>query len=103
MSVSPRLFLLLALLLLAATSARAQTRPEPAPPAAQPAPAQQVMTLRVTLPTAVGYAMRLLSKDDKPAGKSAPRTSNPVLEFTVPLPQLLSGKKAEAPAEPKKD
>ncbi|GAB3823994.1 hypothetical protein [Hymenobacter jeollabukensis] len=102
MSFSHRLFLLFPLVALAAMPARAQTRPEP-PPAA---PAQQVMTLRVTLPTAVGYAMRLLSKDDnaaKPAGKTAPRTSNPVLVFTVPLPQLLSGKKAEAPAAPKND
>ncbi|MCC3160691.1 hypothetical protein LJ737_25870 [Hymenobacter sp. 15J16-1T3B] len=100
MPVSFRLFLVLTLLALTATAAQAQTRAEPA---AAPAP-QQVMTLRVTLPTAVGYAMRLLSKDDKPAdaaAKTAPRTNNPVLVFTVPLPQLLTSKKP-APA-PKND
>ncbi|RTQ52088.1 hypothetical protein EJV47_03400 [Hymenobacter gummosus] len=96
--------MLLTLLTLAASSARAQGQSEP-PSAAPAPPTQQVMTLRVTLPTAVGYAMRLLSKDDQPAGaaeKKSPRTSNPVLVFTLPLPQLLSGKKA-APDAPKKD
>lgn len=103
MPVRRRLFLLAALLTLAAARAGAQSRPEPTPPAPKP---QQVMTLRVTLPTAVGYAMRLLSKDnkaDQPAGPKDVRTSNPVLVFTVPVPQLLTGKSAESTAAPKKN
>jgi hypothetical protein len=94
---------LFTLLALPAAAARAQSRPEPTAP-----PPQQVVTLRVTLPTAVGYAMRLLSKADKttqPAGRRAPRTSNPVLVFTVPVPQLLSGKQTAPEPAPtsKKD
>lgn len=102
MSVRRRiLFLTVPLLLLAAARGRAQNRPAPAPPKPQ-----QVMTLRVTLPTAVGYAMRLFAKDDqaaKPAGPKEERTTNPVLVFTVPVPQLLGGGKTDAAPAPKKD
>lgn len=106
MSVRRRI-LFLAILLMLAARAGAQHRPEAAPHPAPPAPTQQVMTLRVTLPTAVGYAMRLFSKDEQEdkataAAKKEERTSNPVLVFTVPVPQLLGGKKAE-PATPQKD
>lgn len=104
MSVRKRLFFLTAPLLLLAAHARAQSRPEPSPE--PPAKSQQVLTLRVTLPTAVGYAMRLLAKDDKPApptGRQEVRTNNPVLVFSVPVPQLLGGSKTDAPPTPKKD
>lgn len=96
MSDSRRLFLLGTLLVLGSTRARAQSQPA-APPAAPP---QQVLTLRVTMPTVVGYAMRLLAKDrpaPRPGGRSAPRTSNPVLVLTVPLPTFLSPAKTPAP------
>ncbi|OON68920.1 hypothetical protein [Hymenobacter sp. CRA2] len=80
---------------MAATGARAQTQPAPAPPAA-PAPPPQTLTLRVTLPTVVGYAIRALAKDNKEAGttqQKTPRTNNPVLVLTLPVPELLTSKK----------
>lgn len=98
-------FILLSALLLGAVPVLAQTRPEPTPPSA-PAD-QQVLTVRVTLPTVVGYAIRLFTKEEdgekpaKPKPKDLP-TSNPVLTLTVPLPQLLSSRKS-ADAPPKKD
>jgi hypothetical protein len=102
MSVRRQILFLSIPLLLLVTHAQAQSQPS-AGPQSPPKP-QQVMTLRVTLPSAVGYAMRLFTKDDKadqPAGRKEERTSNPVLVFTVPVPQLLGGSKPDA--APKKN
>jgi hypothetical protein len=62
---------------------------------------QQQLTVRVALPTTVGiirdYAGILLSKEDdklkKLATRRRPRTSNPTVVFTVPLPKNWITKK----------
>lgn len=90
MSSAKLLIGVMLLLLLTVVSSQAQT-PRSEPPAA---PRQQ-LTVRIVLPTTVGligeYADILLSKDEdklkKLTTRRRPRTSNPTLTFSVPLPK----------------
>jgi len=94
---SARLLITCILLLLFVVSSSAQT-PTSVPPAAEP---QQQLTVRLVLPTTVGligdYAGIILSKDDdklkRLTTRRRPRTSNPTLTFSVPIPKNWLTKK----------
>lgn len=107
MPVRRILILLTALLWLTVGRAQAQTRPAATPP--EPPPEQLVV--RVELPSIVGtvadYASLLFSKEKGKlkglTNRGKPRTSNPVVVFSVPVPKVLTGKKpAPEPATPPK-
>ncbi|SMB84634.1 hypothetical protein SAMN00120144_3408 [Hymenobacter roseosalivarius DSM 11622] len=82
---------------LSIVSSRAQNLAGSKPPNAL----QQQLTVRVGLPSTVGliqdYAAILLSKEDdklqKLTTRRRPRTSNPTVVFTVPLPRSWITKK----------
>ncbi|QJX48704.1 hypothetical protein HMJ29_17975 [Hymenobacter taeanensis] len=102
MNISKSTFLLTVLLFMA-SSGHAQSPPGRAPAA----PAQQQLTVQVTLPTAVAvmsdYARALFSSHpDKlktlTSGRKT-RTSNPTVEFTIDLPKGWGSKKGEKGAE----
>ncbi|MBD2716810.1 hypothetical protein KBK19_17330 [Microvirga sp. STR05] len=74
------------------------------PPGKPTGKTQRQLVVTLTLPSAVGvvkdYATILFSgdegKDKKAALKRAPRTSNPVMKLTLPLPGNWGGSKDAA-------
>ncbi|UYZ63811.1 hypothetical protein [Hymenobacter weizhouensis] len=75
------------------TAARGQAQSTSAPPGR----ASRQLTVRLTLPTAVGAVgefMGLLKSSEKsrPQQPNTPRTSNPVVVITMPLPRWLDKK-----------
>ncbi|GGG53322.1 hypothetical protein GCM10011378_31990 [Hymenobacter glacieicola] len=88
------------MLLLGAGSSWAQSRPPEPVPAGS---AQKELTVRVTLPTVVGvigeYAGILSSREKGKlktlTTRGQPRTSNPVLVLTIPLPKIWADRKAK--------
>jgi hypothetical protein len=88
---SAKLLILCLALLLPTAHARAQT-PTSVRPTTSP---NQELTVRVVLPTTVGligdYAEILFSKEDdklkKLTTRRRPRTSNPTLVFSMPIPK----------------
>lgn len=105
MAVFRIVFILTGLFLLAAGSGWAQSTPPPATPPPQEA---QELVVRVTVPTAVAtlsdYASTLFSRQKGKlktlTAPRPPRTSNPVIVFTVQLPKGWGSKKTEEKASP---